>query len=398
MGGGSVQLTWMHKSATGHVALSCFKSFPYGAAALTAQLSSLNSLDDVSPLTEDVSKALISYFEELRVARPEAFNRATINGLPVFASGGGFRSWGHILMTLDPVQPYPIPIVNGYIASGFRVLPNLAGHVPANESHRISSRRGSQVPAIQFLLQALVDALGDTRISEMTFCQGGVREGLLFNSLPDSVRSQNALTAAASTFAPRSFSSLIEGISSALPEDGQHRQLIPAIVNMLYYHCSHPKDIRAAAALRSTTTGALASTHGVSHYDRAILALVLCERWGGKDDVPHSDRSFLRNLETLEGAAATWWARYLGCIVRGFADIYPAGIVRETFVNINADSTASRLRVKIIPCTASVTEITNSWAKQLRKLGKRKNWPGENEARYGMEIDVDVDLRNVTFA
>jgi retrograde regulation protein 2 len=34
------------------------------------------------------------------------------------------------------------------------------------------------------------------------------------------------------------------------------------------------KEFSSAAALYSTNTGTLASSHGVSHYDRALLALI----------------------------------------------------------------------------------------------------------------------------
>ena len=391
-----MQLTWMQKSVTGHVALKFFKSFPYGAAALMAQMSTRNSEDESKPLAEAVSEDLTSYFEELRAAMPEAFMGPPRKGLQIFASGGGFRSWGHILMSLDPVQPYPIPIVNSYVANGSRLIPDLTDHKPKKESHRISKRRGSQVPAIQFLVTAIVKALGVNQVSEVIFCQGGVREGLLFDGLSESVRSQNALTAATSPFAPKSSSELIEYLSSALPSIGRlHQWLVPAIINMLYFHGSHNKDIRAAAALRSTTTGVLANVHGISHSDRAILALALCERWGGKDDVPHCDREFLHSLETLEGARKTWWARYLGRIAKGLAEIYPAGLVHEGLVQISADWVPHMVRINIVPCSKSVVNITQHWAKELRHLGKCRNWAGKARARYGNAIYTTIDLKNI---
>ena len=396
MGGGSVQITWMKKTASGHIALSCSRSYPYGAAALMARLPSLNSQESTDSLVESLSADLKAYFRELQAAKPEALLNADIKGLPFLLSGGGFRSWGHILMSLDHVQPYPIPIVNGYVIKGDRLLPDLTGHLSTAESHRISSRRNSQIPAIQILVNAIVKTLGDIPISDVTFCQGGVREGLLFNNLPDSVRSQNALDAAASPFAPRSASALITALSSALPGNGQHRKLIPAIVSLLYYHGSHPKDIRAAAALRSTTTGVLASTHGISQYDRAVLALILCERWGGEDDVPLSDRGFLHSLEVLEGAAGVWWAKYLGSMANGLARVYPAGLVQDCLVKVNAKMSAFNMRIIISPLSQKTVVAAQHWAKQLEKLGKRKNCVGGAGTRFCLELDVSVDLKDVS--
>ena len=394
MGGGSVQLTWMKKTAAGDVALSCLKSYPFGAAALMAQLPLLKSQNNGS-VVETVSTDLKTYFKELRAAQPDAMQTAALNGLSLFLSGGGFRGWGHILMSLNPVQPYPIPIVNGYVTDGCNFTPSLADHPLTGKSHRISSRRSSQIPAIQFLVNAVVQALEDVPISKVTFCQGGVREGLLFNSLPKSVRSQNALDAAVSPFAPTSAPALVTTLSSTLPEHGHHRQLIPAIVSLLYYHGSYPKDIRAAAALRSTTTGILASTHGISHCDRATLALVLCERWGGEDDVPLSDRGFLHSLEDLGGAAGVWWAKYLGCMARGLARIHPAGLVRDCQVTVRAEMTTVNVKIRISPLKKDIVSAAHHWAKQLKKLGKSENWVGEAEARFGMGLDVDVDVKDV---
>ena len=365
---------------------------------MTAQLPLLKSQDNKTSFVETVSTDLKSYFEELRAAQPDALKNAALKGLSIFLGGGGFRSWGHILISLDPVQPYPISIVNGYVINGYRLTPDLADHSLTAKSHRISSHRSSQVPAIQFLINAIVNALEGIPISDVTFCQGGVREGLLFTTLPERVRSQNALDAAASPFAPISASALIETLSSALPDHGHHRRLITAIVNMLYYYDSHPKDIRAAAALRSTTTGVLANTHGISHYERATLALVLCERWGGEDDVPLSDRGFLHSLEDLEGASGVWWAKYLGYMANGLARVYPAGLVRNPLVNVGTEMKASNVKVRISPMRKDVVNAAQHWAKQLKKLGKRKNWVGKTEARYGMELDVDVDLEDVPFA
>lgn len=391
MGGGSVQLTWMEKDKAGKIDLSCFRSYPYGAAALMAQLPQINVLDESSALTKNLSSDLQTYFEDLRTQKPVAWRKKVgARGISVYLSGGGFRSWGHILMSMATTQPYPIPIVNGFIVEGSDLLPDVTDHDFSTESHRISTRRGSQIPAIQFLLTAVVKALDNLSISKATFCQGGVREGLLYSSLTESVRAQNALGAASTPFAPKSASMLTTLLSSSLPNHGRHGSLIPAIVNLLYYFDSYPKDIRAAAALRSTTTGILANTHGISHYDRRALALILCERCGGENDVPLGERSFLRSLEDLEGQAGVWWARYLGCMANGIAQIYPAGLVREPLVSVSADG-VDILQVRITPLRREIVSIAQHWAKQVKKLGKRRQSHSSND------VDVDVILDHVSY-
>ena len=394
MGGGSVQLTWMEEDEAGKIELTCFRSYPYGAAALMAQLPQVIVQDETNPFAKGVSTDLQSYFEELQATKPAAIQQAATGGLSVYLSGGGFRSWGHIILSMATNQPYPIPIVNGFVVDGKHLMPDLAHHKPIIESHRISSRRGSQVSAIQFLLAAVLKALGNVSICKATFCQGGVREGLLYDSLPENIRARNALDDASTPFAPKSALKLTTLLSSALPDCGRHRRLIPAIVNLLYHYDSHPKDIRAAAALRSTTTGVLANAHGISHYDRTILALVLCERWGGEEDVPLSDRSFLHSLEDLEGPMGVWWARYLGCMANGIAKTYPAGLIREPLVTVSVEG-VNTLNIRITPLRRDIISVVQHWAKQAKKLGKWKHRIDHGQTRSGKDMEIDIILDRI---
>lgn len=395
MGGGSVQLTWMERNQAGKIDLTCSQSYPYGAAALMAQLPQANTSNEASSLSKDVSVAFHSYFNELRTRNPAALERAAIGGISVYLSGGGFRSWGHILMSMAASQPYPIPIVNGFVVEGRHILPELADRQLTTESHRISSRRASQVPAVEFLLTAVTKSLGSLSFSKATFCQGGVREGLLYGNLPEEVRARDALEVASTSFAPISAVILTDLLSSALPECGLHRSLVSAIVNLLYCFDSHPKDIRAAAALRSTTTGLLANTHGISHYDRTNLALVLCERWGGEDDLPLSDRSFLHNLEELEGPTGVWWTRYLGCMANGIAKVYPTGRVRDPLVMVSVEG-MNTLKIRITPLRKDVISIAQHWAKRLKKLGKRKRQVDREPIHLDRDMDVDLVLDRIS--
>ena len=395
MGGGSVQLTWMEKDEAGRIDLSCFQSLPYGAAALMTRVPHVKLHENSSPLEDIVSSDLKAYFAKLRTRKPAAMAKAITEGMPVYLSGGGFRSWGHILMTITSDQPYPIPIVNGLVVEGRHLLPDLADHHFTTESHRISSRRGSQIPAIKFLLTAILGSLGDLSFGKATFCQGGVREGLLYGNLPEAVRACDALTVATMPFAPPSTSILNTLLSSTLPDHGQYRSLIPSVVNLLYHFDSYPKDIRAAAALRSTTTGVLANIHGISHHERTSLALVLCERWGGEDDVPLSDRNFLHSLEKLEDPACSWWIKYLGCMANGIAKIYPSGLVHEPLVRVKAEG-LDTLKIQISPLQKDVISLSQHWAKQVKKLGKRKTKIALETSNLGMNLAVDVVLDNVS--
>lgn len=84
---------------------------------------------------------------------------------------------------------------------------------------------------------------------------------------------------------------------------------------------SHPRGQRCT--VYSTTTGILVAAHGVSHADRALLALMFEERFEGELPLRESDyKAALRGLLTLE---QVWWTRYLGKIAMMIARMYPAG-------------------------------------------------------------------------
>jgi retrograde regulation protein 2 len=121
---------------------------------------------------------------------------------------------------------------------------------------------------------------------------------------------------------------LFELFRSGLPE--KHPQifdndLLMAVVNLFTFHSTIGKEGRPAAGLHSTTTGVLASAHGVSHEYRALMALILCERWGGE----LSETSFLTRMQRLVGDENAWWCKYLGRVAALICAVYPAGIVTE---------------------------------------------------------------------
>src|SRR5579859_1802410 len=63
--------------------------------------------------------------------------------------------------------------------------------------------------------------------------------------------------------------------------------VIRALADLLFVHSSLPKESASLAALYTPITGILTSTHGVSHKNRAFLALMLCQRWDGELPPPH---------------------------------------------------------------------------------------------------------------
>ena len=394
MGGGSVQLTWVVKRPTGDIEMGPSTSFPYGAAALLAELSTRKQVG----LEEEVCVRLQNAIEkELRIPQWlwEEANRN--NGFNIYLSGGGFRGWGHNLMSHARTQPYPIPIINGYRVSNLEFFPDVSTPLDGSKSHRISTRRASQVPAVQLLLRAMKKAR--LQVSQATFVQGGVREGLLYEGLPPPIRAENALIAATLPYAPPSATALYQ-LSDCFTLVATPLRV--ATINLLYTHGPITKDIRAAAALRSTTTGILASSNGLDHFERGMLALVLCERWDAH--LPDTDTGLFDSMIEVCGPYLSWCAAFMGRIAKGIASLYPAGLVKEGGQKVSLETNFPRasqvlesnspampgscyLKINLLSEDVGTISLVNDWVKDLSKLGKKNHW---HNGIKGMNVHIEV--------
>jgi len=392
MGGGSVQMTWVTKDPNRNIEMGPSVSFPYGAAALMSDLSKISSQGPESLHIEIASKLQNALENDLHIPTTQWKSANQNHGFNLYLSGGGFRGWGHVLMSQDDVQPYPIPIINGYTVFEPQFYSGLESASVDSSIFRISSRRASQVPAVQTLVKALKQA--QLPISQVTFAQGGVREGLLYSGLPPAVRAQNPLVASTIPNAPTSAAQLTGLLRDAIPYEFEP-ELLEATVNLLFVHASLPKDIRAAAALRSTTTGILAGAHGLSHRDRQLIALILCERWGG--DVSNVDAGFLHSLQNLQ-KPLSWWTKYIGRVANGIAMLFPAGVVRDDERTVTVEAgfpsgkdldSADRCWINLIVHRSDVAQTVRAWATDLETLGKKKNWA---DGKKGLKVDVEVKL------
>ena len=390
MGGGSVQITWIKKKSDGDIDMGPPVSFPYGAAAMMSHLAHATDAEEIEFQEEIALKLQMALEKDLCIPAGDWDLAKQRGGFNLYLSGGGFRGWGHILMSQEKVQPYPIPIINGYgiVESQFySALDFNPGNSPV---FRISSRRALQVPAVQALTKAIKQS--QLPISQVVFAQGGVREGILFSGLPPPVRAQNPLLTSTMPYAPRSAAKLTRLLQDAVPCPLEP-EIFRATVNLLYVHGSLHKDIRAAAALRCTTTGFLAGTHGLSHRDRWLIGLILCERWGG--DLSEVDAPFWDSLRELCGLLS-WWTRFIGRAARGIANMFPAGRVPDGDSSISMQAglpggqdsrTADYLWVNITVSQNGTLDNIRLWADDLEKLGKKKHWANGDK---GLKVKVQV--------
>jgi retrograde regulation protein 2 len=312
-------------------------SFPYGAAAMTRKLAELEHQDEAAKtkLEDEMKVEFRKAYQDLEIPQSLLATADRNGGFTLYLSGGGFRGWGYLLMSQHKVTPYPIPIINGFQVSkgDFQNIAQIEMVAAEQDIFRVSKRRAAQVPAVAFLVNVLVDALPN--IKEIRFCQGGVREGFLFDTFDEATRAMDPLSAASAHYGSPSSSQIAELLMSAIPPDDKDLDrsvpaslsppIIRALADLLFAHSSLPKESASLAALYSPITGLLAAAHGVSHTNRALLALMLCQRWDGELPPPHN--TLQDRLRALLTRQEVFWCAYLGKIANLVGYVYPAGKV-----------------------------------------------------------------------
>lgn len=427
MGGGSMQITWI-VSDVGNIRISPKGSFsfPYGAAALSQKLKQLKK----GKSKDEANKAIEEFGEEMRNNFLDAYDKMQIphdlvekakreGGFDLYLSGGGFRGWGYLLLYLNQSRGhhYPISIINGFSVPQSQFANTEALKEVARKAHqvfRVSDRRRAQVPAVAFLIDVLAETFPHG-IREAHFCQGGVREGILFQELAPIVRKMDPLEVATGMYAPQSAESLCDLLISSIPDPSHGTKLrfpdsisvhvLKSFVNVMFVHATMSKGHSATAALYSTSTGLMSSVHGVSHKDRARLALILCERYQtGGDDLPPREVDFKNSLMGILTDEEVWWTRYLGKVGLVVSTLYPAGVIDDfkprVVIAANwSDHLGSTKDKKGIELTFSVRKVENDPMKLkealednldvVEKVGKQKNWIGGRDG-WGMKVKAKV--------
>jgi retrograde regulation protein 2 len=172
-----------------------------------------------------------------------------------------------------------------------------------------------------------------------------------------------------------------------------------------------PRETQPAAGLYSTTAGILAPANSLAHRDRAIIALVLSERWPG--DLAPAEVHFQKRLRQFVSSEEAWWSQYLGCVASLIGDVYPAGRVaansrigfrtkwEQIYKKKQGTTDCLCLQVKFHEETRQTItkEALLDTASIIERCGKMKNWVKaedrirgeERRARdYGVSIQVEL--------
>ncbi|KIV88413.1 hypothetical protein PV10_08099 [Exophiala mesophila] len=436
LGGGSAQITWIiHDGGVVRTSPRVAISFPYGAAALTKRLADCEK-------AKDPEKAKQEFRQEIRTNFQNAYNELEIppelirhaedeGGWHLYLSGGGFRGWGYLLLSESQIHghDYPISIINGFKVSRAELTDTERLKQVAQDAEkifRVSDRRRYQVPAVAFLINALSNALA-IRPLDARFCQGGVREGFLFNQLPREIRAQDPIAVASAPFARVSAGHFKALLMSALPSPALGKAIpktithhhIEALANLMYYHSTNGKEIASVSALYCPISGVLSSAHGLSHSSRATIALMLENRYEG--ELPPREAQFKHRVAGILTPEEVWWCNYAGIVAWLIGQIYPTGSIGakmrlwlsarfvddlgkagnkmgvELTISIRKSSTSGVVKQDIHedgdedededPLTGRVR--VDSFAKNVAKVGKKKNWVGGRDG-WGMAVKVVV--------
>jgi retrograde regulation protein 2 len=332
LGGGSVQMTYMN-SATKDYAIRAArtgKSLPFGAARLTNALVNPDIEVQTAALNE-LQGGLHGAFARLQQEFPllrDAQLAQDDQGIDIYLCGGGFRGYGSILMHNDAIHPYPIPAVGAYTVKG-SFFKQTATMRKANSEYDgkifgMSKRRRKQFPAIATVVEALIDAV--PRISTVTFCSGGNREGVLLLKLPVSVREASPLPLLryGNNIEPVALEAVTRMLRSALPLNMEHSTvptvltlgLGPLFASEIWSRIGEPSEANASYHLHQSLARD-PSVPGFTHLARSVLGLTLCFRWGAT--LGPIDQILFESIQKVVSQAspqAIFWAEYIGQTAR----------------------------------------------------------------------------------
>ncbi|ODQ82770.1 hypothetical protein BABINDRAFT_159282 [Babjeviella inositovora NRRL Y-12698] len=360
LSGGSLRLGWIsidHK--TGPVAVSPTPLvLPYGSATLTKTLNEACALGNEIAARTALYREIQDTFRDCteHIQLPQELFQAN-EGFELFTCGGGFRALGHLLLAEDK-DNHPIStVINGYEVP-FTDVQNMVDYLllkktvphPDRAIFKLSDRRRAQLPAVGFLLSVLFECLPP--IKTVHFSECGMREGMLYKSLPLELLSQDPLITATNPYRPLLVDKYLKLLEKALPveviPDEILHSLAPALCNILFVHCSYPKEVQPTAALHIGTSGILLGCHGLSHRQKGLIGIACCERWGG--DISTNEQVFYEKLSRMilksgeepEMELMIYWSKYIGRLMFVLCGIYPGGNIRHGAIHFDVQPYKSK--------------------------------------------------------
>jgi exopolyphosphatase / guanosine-5'-triphosphate,3'-diphosphate pyrophosphatase len=228
-------------------------------------------------------------------------------GKPFYMVGGSWRALAQLHMFLTE---HPLPVVHQYgmvpetadrlVRAVVHMQPKTLKMVP-----NISTSRVPSLPGAAVLLRAVTKRLGSSRLVASAY---GLREGLLFDSLPPHVQREDPLVAAARAEGERQGRFPEHGEILMAWMNGLFAPETPADVRLRLVACllsdvawrAHP-DFRAERAVDVALHG---NWTAITTDERAMLAAALFACFGGSAD--HPIMELLHDLASPESLRRAW--------------------------------------------------------------------------------------------
>ncbi|MGB0629902.1 MAG: hypothetical protein ACPGRZ_04345 [Alphaproteobacteria bacterium] len=266
LGGGSLELAMLKKGCVTHAT-----SLPLGIVRLSARFDG-----EMSGMRDEVSRRVNS-INWLKQAR----------GASLVPLGGAFRAFARLSIAENR---HPLNIIHGFTAAP----PVIRNRIELLKDMRpralsalsgVTSRRRAALPLTSMILEKLMDRTDPSAIS---FAAVGVREGYVFSRMPSGEIADDPLVAAAQQIARHdsrygdTSGVLMDWIAPLLPPRKRARtrlqHAVCALADMAWRE--HP-DYRANYAFERSIQFPFL---GISHNERAFVALSLYMRYGGKPE------------------------------------------------------------------------------------------------------------------
>ena len=244
----------------------------------------------------------------------------------LYAVGGAWRNLALLHMRLND---YPLHIVHEYeigakdaIQASRFIASQSKGSLERIEG--LSRKRAESIPYAAVVLEQLIEHLGLKRIVVSAW---GLREGMLFDSLPDQIRRLDPLIEGCAALGDRhdqadtlgaALETWLEPVFSQLGpvfEDGRDQVMLAAAARLSEYgarlHPDHRADLVFDQVLRAPIAG-------MNHPERAFLAAAAFARHTGANVTPAAQiTGRLLSYDRLQRARALGAALRLGCDLSG---------------------------------------------------------------------------------
>lgn len=243
-----------------------------------------------------------------------------------FAVGG---AWRNLALLHMQIAQYPLHIVHQYEMRAPEALD--AARLIANQSKSslermegVSKKRVDTLPYAAVVMEALIEVLG---VKKIIVSAWGIREGLLFESMPPQVKTLDPLVEGCAALGARqqqaeelgaALEAWMSPLTVQLPplfDEGRDAILVAAATRLADLGSRLHPDHRATLVFEQVLRAPIA---GMSHSERAFLACAAFTRYSSSLPVPESELVVrILSPERFQRARALGAAVRLGCDLSG---------------------------------------------------------------------------------